>query len=213
MKKLLLGALLISNFAYADLLVMGETTSQKSGVDISSTATANVDGNAIPLTVVGSGLRKKKTIIGTVDVYVAQLMVGDQATYTKSEADALATAGAQKAAAIRLSFVRDVPGSTVAESFLDAFDANGIDTNDADIKKFTNIVSNSGGAAKNGSLNIVFTKNADGTETVNYSNVNGSKATDGVATGAAGFSAKILAIWLGVPADDQLKDLKAELLQ
>lgn len=212
MKKLLLGALLISNFAYAELVTLGTQAGEKSGVGIAADATINFNGQATPVSVVGSGVRRKN-VLGVKDIYVAQLMVSDVTTYKKTEAEALATIAAEPVAAIRLTFVRDVPSTKVSESFLDAFDANGIDTTNADIKKFINIVSNSGGAANKGSLNIVLIKNADGTETLAYENVAGTKVTPGLATGAAGFGAKIFAIWLGVPADDYLAELKAELLQ
>lgn len=214
MKMLILTtALLLSNFANAALLDLGASTGNKGGVEVVGTATTNVNGQALALVNVGSGTRIKKTIIGTIPVYVVQLFALDAATVTKTDGEMLGSLSAQPVSAVRLTFVRDVPANTVAESFLDAFDANGIDTNDADIVAFTDLV-NAGGAASNmGSLTIVTVKNPDGTETVSYGNQVGGNEKVGKALGAAGFGQKIMSIWLGVPADDGLKALKAELLQ
>ena len=172
-----------------------------------------MNGQAYPLAVAGSGTRIKKTIIGTIPVYVAQLMVTDASAVVKTDEGILGSVAVQTVSAVRLTFVRDVPASNVAESFLDALDANGVDTAQPEIEAFIELVNQAGAAANGGSLSIVLVKNADGSETLTLGNQKGGGEFTGSANGAAGFGQKILSIWLGVPADDGLKSLKCELLQ
>jgi hypothetical protein len=210
--NVLVAATVWSGAANAELLTLKAGANNKESVNISTGATANVDGANYDLTTVGSGLRKKKVVIVPIKVYVAQLLVNDQARYVKTDAGALPSIDNQTTIAIHLTFLRDVPASNIKESFQVSLDANGVPSNDADIVKFMSLVDEAGAATTNGSLTIVVNKAADGSESLALEN-KGSSSVLKTMKGGKGLAHKIASIWLGVPADDYLKELKAELLQ
>ncbi|MGZ3723837.1 MAG: chalcone isomerase family protein [Bdellovibrionales bacterium] len=210
-KYLLLVSSFASSFAFADLLTLKPGTVVKNGVNISTGATASVNGKTYELTTVGSGLRNK-VVVFNIAVYIAQVMVADPARYVKTADGALPSLDNQKQIAIRLTFLRDVPADKVSTSFQDALDANKVAAKDVDMVNFMTVV-NKGGDAKNAaSLTIVLLKNDDGTETLAYENATNGTTT--VIQGSKDLAHKIMSIWLGTVSEDSgLVALKAELLK
>lgn len=208
----LISAVVWSGAVNAELLSLRAGSVQKESVNISTGATATIEGANYELTTVGSGVRKKKVIIVPIKVYVAQVMVNDQSRYVKTAAGALPSIDNQTTVAVRLTFLRDVPASNIKESFQSSLDANGVPANDADIRKFMSLVDEVGAAENNGSLTIAITKAADGSETLALENKKSASVLKTM-KGAKGLAHNIMSIWLGVPADDYLTELKAELLQ
>lgn len=204
--------LLYSGLAHADFITLKPGTELKQGVNISTGATAAVGDASYELTTVGSGLRKKKVVLIPIKVYIAQLMVADQARYVKTADGALPSIDNQTTVAMHLTFLRDVPASNIKESFQASLDANGVPAADPDIAKFMSLVDEAGAAETNGSLTILITKSADGSESLALENDTGTAVLKTM-KGSKGLSHKLMSIWLGVPADAYLTELKAELLQ
>jgi hypothetical protein len=215
MKSFVTALVLVSSFAstaFADLLTLKPGTVVKNGVNISTGATATVNGKTYDLTTVGSGLRNK-VVVFNIAVYIAQVMVSDASRYVKTDAGALPSLDNEKQVAIRLTFLRDVDAATVATSFQDALDANKISGKDTDINNFMTVVNKGGDAKTSASLTIFMSKNDDGSETLAYENANGTTQTT-VITGQKDLTHKIMSIWLGTVSEDAgLKALKAEILK
>ncbi len=201
-----------SGLSHADLLTLKPGTVVKQGVNVSIGATAKVGETNSELTTVGSGLRKKKVVLIPIKVYIAQLMVSDQTRYVKTAGGALASIDNQPTVAMYLKFLRDVPAGNIKESFQASLDANNVPATDPDIVKFMSLVDQVGAAETNGSLTILMSKAADGSETLNLEMKN-QAAVEKSMTGAKGLSHKLMSIWLGAPADDYLAELKAEMMQ
>ena len=78
------------------------------GINISTSGSLVIQGeSAIPMTTIGAGLRRKKVLFATADVYVAQLLVSDAdaSKFVKTAEGALDSTDGMRAAAMHLSFV------------------------------------------------------------------------------------------------------------
>lgn len=212
MKKLIapIITLLLSTNSFAALLTPEGNTEKVEKVPLSAAVTANVEGESLKLSSVGSGLRAKKVVFVNVKVYVGQLFVASPETFKKSESEALGSLKDQKAVAIQLHFLRDVDADNVQKSFKDALKANGIDTEEASLKQFLDSVAKGGEAKEGKALSILAAKLKDGSEAIYYETTGGGLSE---IKGAAGFTEKIFAIWLGKPADDGVAHLKKSLLK
>ncbi len=194
--------------ANASLLTVEGTGSSVEKVQLP--ATARLATPEITLKSVGSGLRDKKVVLVNVKVYVGQLFVSNLETFKKTDSEALASLNEQKAAAIRLHFLRDVDSENVRNSFKDALKANSVNLEDTSVKSFLDAVVAGGEAQKGKVMTILAYKNDDGSETVAYENTSG-KATE--IKGTAGLMKNIFSIWLGKPSDDGVKKLKSSILK
>ena len=212
-KNLFLSSLVVlAAAAQADLLTLTDGSQAKSGVNISTGAVASINGLAIPLTTVGSGLRRK-VVVFKLEVYVAQLMVDDASRFVKTEADALASLDKVGTVALRMTFVRDVPATKMATAFQDGFNANAINSKSTELTEFLAKVGQAGDAKAGGSLTLLITRNADGTTAVAYENLKNGTSTIQTLVGTQNTMHEIMAIWLGKPSDKELGELKAEMLK
>lgn len=191
-----------------ELLMFSGESAQVNGVEIFKQGHLNHKDKGVELKLVGSGLRSKKVVFVNVKVYVAQIYSEASANVDKTKA--LESLSASPASVIRLHFLRNVEGEKVQSSFKEALEANKVDINSTSLKDFLNAVKNSGEAKEGKAMTIALIKNADGTESIIYKNTN-SPQTEIKAT--AGTAKNILSIWLGTPADDQLAELKKEILR
>ncbi len=212
MSCVLLTAALLSGTAHASVLKLDSGKSEKQGVNISVGGTATVDSQSYTLTTVGSGVRWKKVFFN-VKVYVAQLLMGDQGKFVKTEDGALGSLDQQNAFAMHLTFLREVPMDKLVSAFEEGFAANNVAMTDADIAKFMALVNAGGHGEEGGTLSVVVTRATDGTETLTYEVQRARNPYSGTMKAPAGFAKKVFALWLGVPADDFLGQLKTELLQ
>lgn len=212
MKYMILAAAIWSGAVHADLLTLKAGSSQKENVNISTGATASIEGASYELTTVGSGLRKKKVVIVPVKVYVGQLLVSDAARFVKTAQGALPSIENQTTVAFSMTFLRDVPASNIKEAFHGGFDVNNLGS-DAEVNAFLALVDQVGAAENNGTLTVAVTKAADGSETLAIENKKASGATLKTMKAGKGMASKIMALWLGNVADDYAGELKAELLQ
>lgn len=212
MKHLIAGlaTVLLSLNASAALLTSEGSGEKIEKVTLSSSATAQVENEAVKLTSVGAGLRAKKVVFVNVKVYVGQLFVSTPESFKKTDSEALTSLKEQKAVAIQLHFLRDVDADNVQKSFKEALKANNVSLDDAAVKQFLDSVSK-GGEAKDGkALTILGAKLKDGSESVFYETTSGNISE---IKGPAGFIEKVFAIWLGKPSDDGVASLKKSILK
>lgn len=182
------------------------------GVTLSTNAVVSVNGSDVSLANVGSGLRKKYIAILGTAVYVAQVFAAQPEKYVKSniENQALDSLKDQSATLVKLDFVYNVTADKIYTAFQDALTTNQVDLSASEVVEFLSQVQNGGDAAKGTSMLFVMIKNNDGTETLIYEDpVGASKEIKG----SAGFSTKILSMWLGKisSSDKGLKELKDQL--
>ena len=140
----LIAGVLVSSSAFAALLTYEGKGATVEKVALSEKATAQVEGQSITLTSIGSGLRAKKVVFVNVKVYVGQLFVASPETFKKNEAEALGSLKDQKAALVQMHFLRNVDGETVRKTFNEALTANGVNVEDSSVKQFLESVAKGG---------------------------------------------------------------------
>lgn len=211
MKQILLAltaSLMMASAAQAGLVDVVPSSTVIEGVKVAQSGTLNVE-KSIPVNIVGAGLRKKKVII-PVKVYVAEVLSTNAANAVRTDDGILNSLASGDASVVRMSFLRGVDAPTVQTSFREALQANNVDINDASIAQFLADVNAGGDAASGKTITIATTANTDGTDSVYYEDTNGKQSK---VVGPKGFGKNILSIWLGVPADDGLKAMKADIVK
>jgi len=208
----LFAGLTLAHASQAELLTLKPGTISKKNVNISTGATASLDGKNFELTTVGSGIRTKVVVV-KLPIYVTQLMVAEPAQYVKTEAGALESLEKQSSVALRLTFLRDVPADKIETSFQDGLDANGVNSKDADVAAFLQQVNKSGDATSGASITILMTRNADQTVTLAFENTSSAAGATSSITVSAKTLHQVMSIWLGTPADAGLASLKTEMMQ
>ncbi|MBN8537229.1 MAG: chalcone isomerase family protein [Deltaproteobacteria bacterium] len=192
----------------AELLTKEFSGKEMYGVKLSKSASAKVDQLNVDLVQVGAGLRTKKVLVANIKVYTAELFVSEPLAVVKSDADILETVSKVRAAAVQLTFLRSVEAEKVQVSFREALVANEVDINSPEINQLFSFLAAGGEAKEKKTMTFLTIKNADGTETLSFEDTNGSV---GMVKGN-NLSKSIFSMWLGIPADDGLIKLKAELL-
>lgn len=210
MKKLLAALMIFaSTQSHASVLTNGAPGKKIETVQVFSSVSTQIDHQSVTLDLAGAGLRAKKVLFSNVKVYVAELFASDLQLFVRNESEALTSLGKSPVVAIRLGFLRTVGADQVQVSFREALTANSVNIADPAITQFLKAVAAGGDALVNTSLVMLMVKNADGTETIAYED---SKNVLTAINGPAGFSQKILSIWLGKPADPGLATLKSSLV-
>lgn len=205
----LLGFLFCLPGAYASVITGSGHAKTVEGVPASLEAKASVDSRSYSLKLVGAGLRYKKIAFIKPNVYVGELFVDAPEKVQKTGDGVLASLEAQKAVAIRMTFLRDVDGEKVSNGFKEALEENKVNLDGASIKAFLNAVK-AGGEAKDKKTIIVLTeKLGGGKEAVTYENAAGKAIT---IQGGPGLVHDILSIWFGRINDSGLESLKKEIL-
>ena len=162
----------------------------------------------VPLLFVSKGIRNKKVLSLNIKVYQAELFVSKPQQFKKLSQESTALQGieAMQASAIRLKFLRNVEASQLQKSLSDAMKANHVDLNDPKLQEFVGLLSGDQAIDENQTVTIA----ADRTRgAIVYQSPSG-KMREMRADSA--FISKVFSIWLGIPADGGLEDLKKELL-
>lgn len=198
--------LIPSTFAAVLTLTPGEKTLE--GRNIPQSAQLKLSDRSVELSTVGFGLRSKKVMVANVKVYVAELLVSNAAAFEHHAANdaALKSLDKMEAVAIRMDFVRTVEAAKVAASFVEALNANQVDTRSAQVQAFISAVENGGDAAVGKALTIAFDTKGS---LIVYENADGSPQ---IIKADANLQRAIYSIWLGVPADAGLANLKKDLI-
>lgn len=198
-----------SSMAQASLLKLEKGARSIQGVNISRSAEATIDAQTIHLGTVGAGLRWKKILLTKVNVYVAQLLLENPERFVKTDKDALKSLEDSNTVAIQLTFLRTVDAPTVQSSLRQALLINKVDLNNESVKAFLDAVKNGGDATSGNNMTIVLQKHSDGSETLVYEDSMNKQAE---IKSDKGLTQKILAIWLGNPADEGVASCKSDLL-
>ncbi|MFZ3229546.1 MAG: chalcone isomerase family protein [Pseudobdellovibrio sp.] len=163
------------------------------------------------LKAVSIGLRKKAVFgLVPVRVYVAQLLAANPEKLIKTEdgiKSSLKTAGPVQ---LRLTFLRDLPGPKISESFKEGLEANGIKSKNltAELTQVMNEISAINEFKKGDSFSIT------GTWTATSSTILLESTTEiKVITGSIDLADHIFSIWFGKAADGKLEDLKRALIK
>lgn len=203
-----LASLILSHGAWAAVLSVTPGTKEIEKVKVSSAASAKVEGRSYSLKLVGAGLRYKKVALFKADVYVGELFVDAPEKFTKTKDGALESFANQKAAAIRLTFLRDVEGEKIGNSFKDGLEENKVAIS-GNVKSFLDAVKAGGESKKGSTLVLMGEKLAGGKEAVTWENGAGKATT---ITGDAGLVKSILSIWFGQIDDSGLESLRDQIL-
>ena len=176
-------------------------------------AVLNVPGGpAIPMTAIGSGLRKKTILFVTVRVYTARFFVGanDAAKFQRTPTRALESLDSIPAAAMHLTFERSVSPQQLGDSLNAAMSANGYDVKrDTDLQALSKAIRSSD-AIPSGATAILAAIRVDpDVDLVVYQSPSGATAS---VRGRNGLKRALMSAWFGKPADGGLRGLRDEML-
>jgi hypothetical protein len=201
--------LFASTVAMAGVLTVTPGAKEIEKVKVSTSAQAKVADRTYNLKLVGAGLRYKKVALFKADVYVGELLVDAPEKFTKTSAGALDSLTHQKAAAIRMTFLRDVEGEKVGGSFKEGLEENKAPVDSANVKAFIDAVKSGGESKKGTTLVLIGERLVNGKEAVSWENSAGKLTT---ITGDAGFMKTIFSIWFGKIDDSGLESLRDQIL-
>jgi hypothetical protein len=200
---------LVPCLAFAETLGLKPGEKQLEGVQLAVSATFREGEPAQTLQAAGSGLRFKQVLFVKAKVYVAQLFLKRPEALVRTADGALASLEESGAAAIHLTFLREVDAKSLEGAFRDAFKKNGISMESGPVASFLEAV-RSGGGAKSGQSLVVAGERSGEKEVVVYEDTEGKASR---IEGGAGFLRQVFAIWLGQPADSGLESLKKDILK
>lgn len=213
MKKMLFALVMVSSMmAQAALLSYEAGFKSINGVSIKKSASINDRNNqptALKMDVLGAGLRAKTVLVVKANVYVAQLFSDNKAGYVRDANQALSSlVKNSNRVALKIDMLRTVSASALVTSFKEALAANKI-TLDAELNSALALMEKSAEATSGKTITLLMTKD-NGKTNLYYEPTVGDAVS---MVGSAEMMGKIMAIWLGVPADDGLATLKADLLK
>ena len=181
---------------------------------IKSVTLQNDDKTEALMTHFSSGLRKKAVFgLVPVRVYVIQLLAAKPEKLVKTEEGFLASLKEAGPVQLHLTFVRNLPGEKISDSFKD-----GLTANEVDVKKLTpeltqllNEVSAITEFKENETFSLTFNWAPDATAATVY--LTDATLKMKTFTGPKLFADQLLSIWFGKSADSKLRDLKNTLIK
>jgi hypothetical protein len=209
---MLLPHLLIFVFSISSqgaLLTSTPGTVELEGVKVAESVKAQIGTQIYNLGLVGAGLRYKKVAFFKAKVYVGEFFAVSPAKIVKSAEGALASLGAEKVVALRLTFVRDVGGEKVSGGFREALEENKVNLDAPSVKQFLDAVTSGGAVKYHQALTVVGEKVERGKEAISYESAAGRVFR---IQGESGFVRDIFSIWLGKINDSGLQNFKDEIL-
>jgi hypothetical protein len=198
-------AILSPGLALASVLTISPGAQEIEGVKVSESAKLKVAERNYALKVVGAGLRYKKVALFKAKVYVGELMMDAPEKFQKTKEGALGSLAAQKAVAVRMTFLRDVDGEKISSSFKDALKENSISLDSAHVKAFLDAVKTGGEVKEKTTLVVLGEKLPSGKEAVSFENSEGKLST---VVGEPGLIREVFSIWLGKIDDSGLEHLR-----
>lgn len=197
--------LMVSVSSFAALLSTSPGSQEIEGVKVSQGASARLQDRSYALKTVGAGLRFKKVAFFKAKVYVGELMMDSPGSFQRSAEAALASLDSQKAVAVRMTFLRDVDGEKVSETFREALKENKVSLDAPAVRAFLTAVKEGGAAKEKTTLVVLGERLPGGKEAVSYESSAGKLVT---VEGGAGFLREIFSMWLGRIDDAGLESLK-----
>jgi hypothetical protein len=169
-------------------------------------------GPVIPMTAIGSGLRKKTILFITFRVYTARFFVSanDAARFARTPTRALESLDSIPAVAMLLTFERSVSPQQLGDSLNAAMSANGYDVkHDPDLQALSRAIKSSD-AIPSGSTGILAAIGVDpDIDLVVYQSPSGAITS---IRGRSGLKRALMSAWFGKPADGGLRGLRDEIL-
>lgn len=197
-------ALLFPLLASAAILEVAPSEKVLEGVKLAKSA--KFQGKTLEQ--VGAGLRFKKVVFVKAKVYVGELFLDKPADFVRTTEGALASLDKSTILAMQLNFLRDVDAKDVQGAFQDALKENGVNVEDAAVKKFLEAVK-AGGGAKEGKTLVVAAERKGGKEIVTYEDSAGKAEA---IEGGPGFIRQIFSLWLGKATDSGVENLQEGIL-
>lgn len=197
--------------AQAALLTFDQGTKQIEGVNLSPVAKINdAQGkpSEISLDLLGAGLRSKTVLFVAAKVYVAQMFSDSKATFTRDQNALVTLTKNAKSIAMKMTMMRTVAASSLADSFREALEHNGYEIT-GELEQVLQLMESSADATQGKSLTMLMVRNAQGGTNIYYEDAAGAQKS---LVGSAELMTKIMSIWLGQSADKGLEDLKKALL-
>jgi hypothetical protein len=170
------------------------------------------DGQIIPLTTVGGGLRRKRVVVFQIPVYFGQLLVDPAAavTFPRDPDRALDALEPIRTVAMHLLFLWDVTGDQISAAFKEAFATNGYNFAERpDLQELQKIIAMTG-SIRRGMTAVLIARAGD-----NQRDIVVYEAPDGRISqidGRAGFKRAVLSAWFGKASDAGLRSLKAQIV-
>ncbi len=207
MKKIIFSLLMsMSLVSQAALVSFDKGAKDIEGVNLNNSATM-ADGSKLDL--LGAGLRVKKVLFVNAKVYVLQLFSDNKTGFAHDAGALTSLATGAQTVVLKISMLRTVEASSLATSFQEALDANGY-TIDEELKKVLAVIENGADGIQGKDLTLLLTKNADPSKVdFHYEDAEGKQQN---LTASESVMTKVLSIWLGIPADKGLENLKSQLL-
>ncbi len=154
----------------------------------------------------GKGTRIKKIAFVSIAVYEAQLYHSDtlQLSATEPQLDQQ-----DLQLGIELTFLRSVDSEKIMNAYLDSLKANKVKTDNPAIQHFLNTVKATGELAEKNKITIIGIHLENGDDVILYEDQKG-RITE---ISGKDLVKDIFSIWLGQTTDDQLEQLKKDLLK
>ncbi|HXW54010.1 MAG TPA: chalcone isomerase family protein [Myxococcota bacterium] len=152
----------------------------------------------------GTGLRQKKFLFVPIDIYRATLLVSDIKKFLRKDEASLALDSLSSIATVVLvlDFKDDFSASKIAAGFETALKTNNVKETKP-IKQFKTVITEGGDVKKGDQISLIA---SNGNLSCQWAN----KTLE--IKGDAQFIRDIFSIWLGIPADSELKTLKTSLI-
>lgn len=196
--------------ASAKLLELKPGEKSIEGVKLAKEAIFVSDGKPVTLAPYASGIRKKKVALFWAKVYVGQIFAAPGLTVPPSTIeDAQTVLNTQPVVGLTMTFLRDVSAGRQKDAFEDSLQTNGFDPKSDAMKPLFAIVEKGGEAKDTLTTTIVFEHRKDGTEWFHYENGKGELQSQAFEKGTI---SKVLAIWVGKPADSGMERLQSQFL-
>ncbi|MEK6627324.1 MAG: chalcone isomerase family protein, partial [Bdellovibrionota bacterium] len=164
------------------------------------------------MSIVTYGLRKKAVFgLVPVNVYVLQFLAAKPEKLVKTEDGFLASLKEAGPIQLHLTFLRNLPGEKITESFKDGLGANKIKTKDfsPELTQVLSEISSISEFKEGEDFSITFSWKSD--QAVVY--IAKTPSDIKTITGQKDFADQLLSIWFGKTSDSKLKELKKTLIQ
>lgn len=169
-------------------------------------------GPTIPMTAIGSGLRKKTILLVTFRIYTVRFLVSanDAAKFERTPTGALESLDSIPAVAMHLSFERSVSSEQLANSLNAAMSANGYHVkHDTDLQALSTAIRASGAIPSRSTAILAAIRVDPDIDMVVYQAPSGAIAS---IRGQRGLKRALMSAWFGKPADGGLRGLRDEIL-
>lgn len=181
---------------------------------VKSVTLQNDDKTESLMTAVSHGLRKKAVFgLVPVRVYVLQLLAAKPEKLVRTENGFLPSLKEAGPVQLHLTFVRNLPGEKISDSFKDGLSANAIDVKhlSSELTQVLKDITAVTEFKENETFSLTFSWAADNAAATVY--LTDASLKMKTVAGPKIFADQLLSIWFGKTADSKLENLKKELIK